>query len=781
MSIFFFLATFFGLVLSSFALPPDATQPLRPDKFRSLAEILPTPNDQRIASGAPGPRYWQQQADHEINVELNDNDQSLTASEKITYHNNSPTTLSFLWLEIDPNLFSQHSESWLTETLQSNQGDAIHLNKFKYQDLKEELLKEKFDGSLTIDSVTDASGKALPYKLLDTMMRIDLPTPLASGSTVTFQLSWHYKINDGTVLSIRTGYEFFKKDKNYIYEIGNWYPRLCSYSDVRGWQNKDYLGVGEFSLEFGNYLVNITVPDDHIVSASGELQNPEAVLTSTQRQRLKEASTAKKPVFIVTPQEAKANESHRPSGKKTWTFKADQIRTFAFGSSRKFIWDAQGAPASVAVHPEKPVMAMSFYPKEAEPLWSHYSTEAILHTLEVYSEYTFPFPYPTVNSVNGPIYGMEYSMLAFNGGIRPEEDGTYSKKAKEDLITVVIHETGHNYFPMIVNSDERQWTWMDEGLNTFLQQIATDRWEKNFINERYEPRHLAKYMKSEELVPIMTNADSLLKVGITGYAKPAAALSVLRDTIMGPELFDFAFKTYAERWKFKRPEPADFFRTMNDASGMDLDWFWRGWFYTVDPCNISIDNVHEYILDSGDPNIDKLVAKKEKEAEVKTLSDQRLEKMSMYVDRHPELKDFYSNYDEFSVLPSEQEKFKQLLKDLEKEGIDPKLLTTKRHFYVVDFSNLGGLVVPLILKVEYGDGTNEEMRIAAEIWRTNDAKISKLIMTEKEIKSLQLDPHEELPEVNRDNNFWPRRPSKIHFQFFQEEKKKNAMQELQKK
>ncbi|MCX6958386.1 MAG: M1 family metallopeptidase [Verrucomicrobiae bacterium] len=773
---------FFSLLFlsHSFALPPDAPKSLPSDKFKPLAELLPTPTEQRTASGAPGKAYWQQQADHEINVEVDETTQGLKASETITYHNNSPDTLTYLWLELDPNLFAKHSAKEFTEVLSGNQMDSIQLDKFKPKTLLSELQKEKFDGSLAIDSVTDSLGKPLSFLIADTMMKIDLPTPLASGSTLRFNIRWHYQINDGTLLPVRTGYEYFQKDKNYIFEVANWYPRMCSYTDVRGWQNKAYLGVGEFSLEFGNYLVKITLPEDHIVSASGELQNSEQVLTATQRERLKAAATAKHPVFIVTPEEAKKNEAHHPSGKKTWVFKADNIRTFAFASSRKFIWDAQGVPAAVCEDPKKPTIAMSFYPKEAEPLWSKYSTQAVLHTLEVYTQHTFPFPYPTVNSVNGPIFGMEFSMICFNG-TRPEKDGTYSKETKEELIAVIIHEVGHNFFPMIVNSDEREWAWMDEGLNSFLEHLATDLWEKDFKNDRCVPRNLPKYMNGPDLVPIMTTADSILKLGGNAYAKPAGGLNLLRNTILGPERFDFAFKVYANRWKFKRPEPADFFRTISDASGCDLDWFWRGWFYSIDPCSISVDTVHQYILDTGNPTLDKPVAKKEKEEHIKTVAEIRDANVKTYVELHPELQDFYSSYDVFSVLPSEQEKFKTLLKALEEEEIDPSILTTKRNFYVIDFSNRGGLIMPIPLKIDYTDGTSEERRIPAEIWRTNNQKVSKLLITTKELKSLQVDPHEELPESHRDTNFWPRHLVKDHFQFKQEEKKKNPMQELQKK
>ncbi|MFI0348711.1 MAG: M1 family aminopeptidase [Chthoniobacterales bacterium] len=776
---FTILFSIFLFTSLSLALPPDATKPLLTDKFRPLEEILPTPNSQRTASGAPGHSYWQQQADHEINVELDDVNQKIIGSEKITYHNNSPDSLSYLWLQLDPNFFAKDSHHRLTDTLRSATPTGFNLDKFHYKDLEGRLLEEKFDGGVTITSLTDADGKTLPHTTVKTMMRVDLPKPLAPGATYILNVAWHYTINDGTLLTERTGYEFFKKDKNYIYEIGNWYPRMCSYTDVNGWQSKQYLGDGEFALEFGNYLVNITVPDDHVVAASGLLQNPEQVLTATQRQRLKEAATATMPHFIITPDEAKKNESHQPTGKKTWTFKADNIRTFAFACSRKFIWDAQAAPAHASQNPAEPVMAMSFYPKEAEPLWSKFSTEAIIAALDVYSEHTIPFPYPTAISVNGPIYGMEYSMISFSGG-RPEEDGTYSKSEKNDLLSTIIHEVGHNYFPMILNSDERRWGWLDEGLNTFLQYLTEQRWEKDFPSQRGEPRDVVPYMKSSPQVPIMTAPDSVIKLGGNAYSKPSAALNILRETILGRDLFDFAFKTYAQRWAFKRPEPADFFRTMQDASGVDLSWFWRGWFYTIDPCDIAIDNVHEYTLDSYNPAIEKAAAKKEHDELPETLSHQRNATEPKRVDTHPELKDFYSTFDDSTLLPSDREKFEKLLKELEGAKIDPKILQTKRNFYVIDFSNRGGLVMPIILKIDYTDGSSEEMRIPAEIWRFNNESVSKFLITTKEIKSLELDPHEETADIDRNNNYWPRRPIKEKLKLFQEEKKKNPMQELAK-
>ncbi|HKG96582.1 MAG TPA: M1 family metallopeptidase, partial [Pyrinomonadaceae bacterium] len=543
-------------------------------------------------------------------------------------------------------------------------------------------------------------------------------------------------------------------------EIAQWFPRMAAYNDVSGWQHKQFLGSGEFTLDFGNYRVRITVPDDHLVAATGILQNPQEVLSSTARQRLNQAATAKEPIFIVTPQEAKANESLKPKGTKTWVFSADNVRDFAFASSRKFIWDAQGHNVE-----GKRVMAMSFYPNEGEPLWSKYSTHAIMHTLNVYSRHTFAYPYPVAQSINGPIGGMEYPMICFNGP-RPEADGTYSARTKYGLISVVIHEVGHNYFPMIVNSDERQWTWMDEGLNTFLQYLAEQEWETNYPSRRGEPQAVAAYMASEDQVPIMTNSESVLQFGNNAYGKPATALNILRETVLGRELFDYAFKEYARRWMFKRPMPADLFRTMEDASGVDLDWFWRGWFYTTDHVDISIDNVRLYTADTRNPETEKSVRRKEREERPQTLSQQRNAQIPKRVDQYPTLKDFYNTYDDLVVTTRDREeyqKFFSTLTDREKELLQPGM-----NFYLVDFKNIGGLVMPIILRVDYRDGSSEELRIPAEIWRYDNFSVSKLIITRKEIAALTLDPHLETADTDLSNNSFPRRPVKSRVPLFRD-------------
>ena len=771
-------ATALALTLASTLLAqPYTTKPLPTDKFRQLEELLPTPNAQRTASGAPGHAYWQQRADYVIDATLDDTKQSLTGAATITYNNASPDALAYLWLQLDPNIFAHGSDNRVTSGIPRATPGANPLDKFPYASLEALLLQESYDSDLKISAVTDAAGTALPHTVVKTMMRIDLPAPLAPGAKTTFKVSWSYLINNAKLLSLRCGYEYFEKDKNYLYEIAQWFPRMAAYNDTMGWQHKQYLGRGEFTLEFGDYLVRLTVPSDHIVSATGVLQNPEQVLTATQRARLKTAATAPKPVFIVTPAEAKAAETGKPTGTKTWIFKADNVRDFAFASSRKFIWDAMGAPHHASPDPKQPVMAMSFYPNEAEPLWSKYSTHAIIHTLDIYSKHTFAYPYAVAQSINGPIGGMEYPMICFNGP-RPTEDGTYSRATKYALISVIIHEVGHNYFPMIVNSDERQWTWMDEGLNSFVQTLAEQQWEKDYPSRRAEARDMVGYMTGDGQVPIMTNSESIAQLGPNAYGKPAVALNLLRETILGRDLFDHAFKTYAQRWAFKRPYPADFFRTMEDASGVDLDWFWRGWFYTNDHVDLSLDAVRAYTLDTRDPAIEKPRAKQEKADRPRTPAQTRNATLPKRIDAYPELRDFYNDYDEATILPSDKKKYEELLKTLAKDKIRPDVLKTKRNFYLVEFSNVGGLVMPIILKIDYTDGSTEELRIPAEIWRIDNVKAAKLIMTQKEIKALQIDPHEEIGDADVENNFWPRRAIKSRFQLFKEPIDTSPMKEL---
>ena len=713
------------------------------DKFRQLEEVLPTPNTYRVASGAPGHRYWQQQIDYVIDVEINDETQLLTGSEEITYTNKSPDVLRYVWLQLDPNIRHPHSDSFTTQTVKDSKRMSI-------DSIGGRMHRRKWDGGIRISRVADAKTKdELEFSIVKTMMRIDLPKALGNGESYKFAVDWEYQINDSKLVSGRTGFERFEDDGNCIYEMAQWFPRACAYTDVNGWQNKQFLGRGEFTLDFGDYEVRITVPDDHVVASTGVLQNPDDVLTEQQMERLASAKKSDRPEFIITPAEAKKNESSKPSGKKTWIFKADNVRDFAFASSRKFAWDAMGVKLQ-----DKTVMAMSYFPNEGEPLWSKYSTHAVAHAVEVYSKFTFDYPYPVAISVNGPVYGMEYPMICFNGP-RPEKDGTYSKNTKYRMISVIIHEVGHNWFPMIINSDERQWTWMDEGLNTFLQFLTEQQWEEEYPSRIAKPQNIVPYMISQNQVPIMTNSDSILQFGPNAYSKPATALNILRETVMGRELFDFAFKEYSNRWRFKRPMPADFFRTMEDASSVDLDWFWRGWFYSTDHVDIAVTGIRKIKFDTKTPYIEKPKQKAERDAEGSSLTMERNSDLPKRIGKFSDLHDFYNEYDELDITEHDKEKFEKYMGELTDQ--QKKTLTNLPNAYIVDFENVGGLVMPLILKLEFDDGSTESRFIPAEIWRRNNRQVSKLLITEKLLKQIQFDPRQETADAAEENNFFPRR------------------------
>ncbi|MEO0403885.1 MAG: M1 family metallopeptidase, partial [Bacteroidota bacterium] len=584
-----------------------------PDLFKQMREEWPTPNVYRTASGAPGHEYWQQKVDYDMKIRLDDEKQQVYGEETITYTNNSPDELRYLWVQLDQNIRAKDSDRYKIRQGSLSEGTD-------YASIKR--MEPTFDGGFKIDHVKDAGNKDLNYVINNTMMKVDLPSTLKPGGKFVFKIKWWYNINDRMKIGGRSGYEYFKEDDNYIYTIAQFFPRLAAYTDYEGWQNKQFLGGGEFTLEFGDYKMALTVPSDHVVASTGELQNPKNVLSAAQRKRLEKAKNADKPVMIVNQDEAEEAEKGKEKGMKTWIFEAENVRDFGWASSRKFIWDAMG----VKVGSKRP-MAMSFYPKEGNPLWEQYSTEAVAQTLETYSKHTIDYPYPVAISVHTKWIGMEYPMICFNGG-RPEADGTYTERTKLGMISVIIHEVGHNFFPMIINSDERQWTWMDEGLNTFVQYLTEQEWDRNYPSRRGSARKIRDYMGGDKsrISPIMTNSESIYQFGNNAYGKPATALNILRETILGRELFDHAFKTYSNRWMFKHPTPADLFRTMEDASGVDLDWFWRGWFYTTDHVDIAISGVKEFSVDSKKPSEGSKARKAERDAAPRRIGSIRNEK-----------------------------------------------------------------------------------------------------------------------------------------------------------
>ncbi len=741
------------LALATFALH---AQNVNTSKFRQLGQELPTPNVYRTASGAPGHEYYQQRADYDMSITLDDETQRIYGEETITYTNNSPDELRYLWVQLDQNMRAQNST-----TQQIKTGGIFNQRGANAQTAFNQLKNNQFydfDGGFKLAYVKTTSGANLPYTVNNTMMRVDLPTPLRQGQKFSFKIKWWFNINDRMDIGGRSGYEYFEEEDNYLYTIAQFFPRMAVYNDVEGWQNKQFLGQGEFTLPFGDYKVDITVPSDHIVASTGELMNASRILSSKQRARLAKAKKSyDDPVIIVTQEEAEAAEKNKSTSTKTWTFEAENVRDFAFATSRKFIWDAQAVDIS-----GKTTMAMSYYPKEGNPLWEQYSTRVVAHTLKVYSKFTIDYPYHKAISVHTKWIGMEYPMICFNGG-RPESDGTYSEGTKYGMIGVIIHEVGHNFFPMIINSDERQWTWMDEGLNTFVQYLTEQEWDHDYPSRRGPAAKIVPYMSGpkEQIVPIMTNSESILQFGNNAYGKPATALNILRETVMGRELFDYAFKEYSRRWAFKHPTPADLFRTMEDASGVDLDWFWRGWFYTTDHVDIAIKDVQWYQMSTKDPDVEKpFEAEKDRQAN-DHVGRARNEVIRTMVDEVPATRDFYNSYNPFEVSAADREAYDRYRAGLSKE--EAALLDAGYHFYGVTFENQGGLLMPLVLRFTLEDGTEEVKRIPAEVWLKNEDEFTKWFNFTQPVVQITLDPFLEMADTDRSDNYWPamQEPSKF--------------------
>jgi hypothetical protein len=724
------------------------------NRFEQLGTILPTANEYRTASGAPGSKYWQQRCDYDIVCELDEPNRRLTGKETVTYFNNAPDILSYLWLQLDENEHSNINNAGY-QSVSSMPASITDQDIIKYSGIKDKVYGDN------IIKLTDALGKDLKYTINKTMLRIELPAPLKPGQQFIFKVEWNYNIIDRMKYGGRGGYENFPGDGNDIFTMSQWYPRLCVYSDFQGWQNHQFSGAGEFALTFGNFKVTMTVPADHVVMATGEGQNYQQVLNTVQYARWQKAQTATEVTEIVTLDEAKAREKQPVKEKKTWIFKANMVRDFAWGSSRKFVWDAM--PTKVE---GKKIMCMSAYGKEAYNLYRKYSTKLVAHTVKTYSKFTIPYPYPVAQSIEAAS-GMEYPMICFNYG-RCEADGTYSEGTKNGMIGVVIHEVGHNFFPMIINSDERQWSWMDEGLNTFTQYLTEELWDNKFPVGRGPAYKIVDYMKlpKDQLEPIMTNSENIVQFGPNAYSKPATGLNILRETIMGRALFDYSFREYARRWAFKHPTPADFFRTMEDASAEDLDWFWRGWFYNIEPCDIAIDTVRwaKLSLEGGNPSINPSILR---QSPIKPIQNSfediskirnREDKKNVFAtDADTTLRDFYWRYDRglakidespvaVTMSPSVTDTFTN----------EEKLnLAGTKNLYEITFSNKGGLVMPIIIQWTYKDGTTEVDRIPVQIWRKNENNVVKTFLKDKEVSSIKLDPMRETADINERNNVWP--------------------------
>ena len=716
------------------------------NKFKQLYEEFSSPNKFRTASGAPGPEYYQQKVDYNMEIELDEENDILYGKSLITYQNNSPDDLEYLWVQLDQNIRKNNSPSLDKNPLAMSELKQI-------ESFVDDLLLKPFDGGFNIEYVNDSNGKSLKNLVNNTMMLIHPKSPIKSGDKYIFSIKWNYSINNHVKKRGRSGYEFFSEDGNKSYVIAQFFPRLAVYNDVEGWQNHQFWGNGEFALNFGDYKVNITVPADHILEATGELQNPKEVLSKVEFGRYKKALiTNDNPVLIVNQDEVELKEKNTSKKKKTWKFIAKNVRDFAFASSRKFIWDMMIVPIN-----GKNIIASSLYPKEGNPLWEEYSTKVVAQTLKTYSNYTFDYPYPKAVSVHAKNQGMEYPMICWNYG-RPEKDGSYSDRVKYGMISVIIHEIGHNFFPMIVNSDERQWGWMDEGIDTFLQYLTEKEFDPEYPSRRGPPNKIVPYMSGnqEYIAPIMSNPENVFQLGPNAYAKPATALNILRETIMGKELFDFAFKTFSERWMFKHPTPEDFFRTMEDASAIDLDWFWRGWFYSTDYVDIGIKNLKRfYISPNPSKNVKDVfdgygISKNELSPLVFMVTDDEESFDSNLMDGNPIEKS----------LPLKKFIDENFLED------DINKLRTSNYFYEIEFEKPGGLVMPVIFELTYSDGSKKIIRYPAEIWRKNDDSFKKVLITEKEIKNIKLDPNEETADIDLSNNNWPKIELPTDFEMF---------------
>ena len=549
------LASFQGIAQSTSSQTTQSKYDPK-ELFHPLFNMQPG-NDYRTGSGAPGPRYWQNRADYKINVTLDDQQQTISGEVEITYKNNAPEALPFLWLQLDQNAFA--------DTSRASKTTPISGGRFGNQDFK---------GGVSITSVTvEQKGKFVPanYTITDTRMQVRLAEPVkandekSNDDVVKLKIAYSFKIPEYG--SDRMGQ--LKRKDGIIFELAQWYPRMCVYDDIEGWNVLPYLGAGEFYLSYGDFEYAVTVPWDHIVVGSGELLNPSEVLTAEQIRRLEQARKSDKTVIIRGKDEVTdANSRPKKSGTLTWRFRCTNSRDVAWASSKAFIWDA----ARMNLPSGKTALAQSAYPAESatQDSWGR-STEYVKGCIEFYSKYLYEYTYPVATNVAGIVGGMEYPGIVFCD----------HRDKKDALWGVTDHEFGHNWFPMIVGNNERKFPWMDEGFNTFINTLSTANFNNGEYNRPRGTMHDIAPALFNPVEPIMTIPDvqQSRNLGILAYYKPGMGLKMLREVILGPDRFDFAFRTYMNRWAFKHPTPYDFFRTIEDAAGEDLGWFWKGYFY----------------------------------------------------------------------------------------------------------------------------------------------------------------------------------------------------------
>jgi hypothetical protein len=734
------LVGWLGLTLPQMATAEEGVLPLS-DAFSQIDHLLPTPNTYRQGNGAPGPAYWQQKVSYTIEATLDDQAKMLKGQEKIKYENNSPNELPFVWIELNANQYTPNADGVLSTTYDPSKSLTVN-------DLQRLIASATFEGGMNISKVTEVNGKPLHHVINKGLLRVDFPKPVLPGQSYEFIVGWDYKINDVKLLPGRTGLEHMD-DGQAIFGLSQWYPRLCAYTDYGGWRVKQFLGRGEFTLEFGDFDVTLNLPADHTAYATGELVNADKVYSAEQLKRWKESDTAKKPVFIVNKEEAEAARKGSTTERKTWKFKAANVRDFAFASSRTFLCDAMGVNLNGKI-----VRCISLYPSEGMPLWDKYSTHAVAQAIEVYSEVTgIDYPWPHCTAVMGiPPGGMEFPMINFNGP-RPEKDGSYTERTKQGLIKVIIHETGHNWFPMIINNDERHWMWLDEGFNTFVQGFAERRWEGKDFSAIGIPRNIVRYITSADSQPIMTAPDNIFDISGNAYQKTATGLTILRETILGREIFDVAFKEYCRRWAFKRPEPADFFRSMEDGAGVDLDWFWRSWFFN----NISNDqelvSLKKIEIHSSEPTGDKARHDREEAKLPQDITRERDTEMERRIEKFPELTDFYDTFDPHAVTPKKETDYKKIIDRMKPD--EKEAMAYDKPIYQITVRNNGKLPMPVIIKLNFEDGSSEIRRLPAEIWRKSPVEFTTYLLPSKVVTSAMLDPYNETADTNYGNNRFP--------------------------
>jgi len=551
--------------LSALPRPPIADTGI----FSALA--LPAATEARSAIGAPGPRYWQQRADYTIRATLDTAAKRLTGSEVIRYTNRSPDTLRYVWMQLDQNLFRPGSVGSLLFASESRFGGAGFQGGFEIQSIAQAatapVTRVKAKGARM------ATGKPAPlqFRVDDTMMYVELATPLAPGATTLLDLSYGFNIPEH-------GADRMGRDGS-LYELAQWYPRMAVYDDVHGWNTDQYLGQGEFYLEYGDIDYEVTLPAGYIVAGSGTLRNPAEVLTAIQRSRLAAAITSDSTVAIVTADELSSGAARpRRDGMLTWRFRAQSVRDVAWAASPDYLWDASGWDGT---------LVQAFYRPSAAETWRDAAKMSRFSILE-YSTRWFRYPYPQISAVEGPVSGMEYPMVAMEA---KSNDGPA-------LYNVITHEIGHMWYPMIVGSDERRYAWMDEGFNTFINTFSEEEyWTRDDAPvRRNESSFVTSLDQSPGAQPIMTPANRYLNNNILGslaYVKPSLMLLALRNKVLGPEVFDSSFREYTRRWAFKHPQPADFIRTIEQVSGRDLSWFWRSFFFTTASLDQSVESARE--------------------------------------------------------------------------------------------------------------------------------------------------------------------------------------------